>query len=252
MPSENLPQFLQNSPSAYEEEPTFPVSAYDYSYPTPKAEEKSPVAVSAYDCSYPTPEQCRQILASISADSPEHALVMPFLKRKSAKASRASRSKVPKQPTTSRYKNMGTPAAKLIDEKQRRKERMCFPKSTFLLRYADLANADMDFIWCVDNHQLLVKYLPDPTMGPMSNLRTYTKTDRYAGWLCDEYWNYFPLNGRVEENENKITVDFPNEALLRKYREQKLAQRLTEQQQQRQQEGQLKIKMEDTESSSCG
>uniref|UniRef100_A0A7I4XZ32 JmjC domain-containing protein n=2 Tax=Haemonchus contortus TaxID=6289 RepID=A0A7I4XZ32_HAECO len=75
---------------------------------------------------------------------------------------------------------------------KQKKKNMAFPKGTFLVRYADL---DCDnyagHIWLVDNHQLLQKYTYDGLDA--SNLKIFSRTERYSGWLCMCPWLYHPL-----------------------------------------------------------
>ncbi|VDO93535.1 unnamed protein product [Heligmosomoides polygyrus] len=65
-------------------------------------------------------------------------------------------------------------------------------KGTFLVRYADLDSDEYaGHIWLVDNHQLLQKYTYDGLDA--SNVKIFSRTERYSGWLCTCPWLYHPL-----------------------------------------------------------
>ncbi|VDO35857.1 unnamed protein product [Haemonchus placei] len=75
---------------------------------------------------------------------------------------------------------------------KQKKKNMAFPKGTFLVRYADLDSDNYaGHIWLVDNHQLLQKYTYDGLDA--SNLKIFSRTERYSGWLCMCPWLYHPL-----------------------------------------------------------
>ncbi|KAK6022100.1 hypothetical protein OSTOST_12215 [Ostertagia ostertagi] len=75
---------------------------------------------------------------------------------------------------------------------KQKKKNMAFPKGTFLVRYADLDSDEYaGHIWLVDNHQLLQKYTYDGLDA--SNLKIFSRTERYSGWLCTCPWLYHPL-----------------------------------------------------------
>ncbi|CAJ0593297.1 unnamed protein product [Cylicocyclus nassatus] len=77
---------------------------------------------------------------------------------------------------------------------RQKKRNMAFPKGTFLVRYADLDNEDYaGHIWLVDNHQLLQKYTYDGLDA--FNVKVFSRTERYSGWLCTCPWLYHPLTG---------------------------------------------------------
>ncbi|KAK6040104.1 hypothetical protein COOONC_22390 [Cooperia oncophora] len=76
---------------------------------------------------------------------------------------------------------------------KQKKKNMAFPKGTFLVRYADLDSDEYaGHIWLVDNHQLLQKYTYDGLDA--SNLKIFSRTERYSGWLCTCPWLYHPLS----------------------------------------------------------
>uniref|UniRef100_A0A0K0DIM8 Uncharacterized protein n=1 Tax=Angiostrongylus cantonensis TaxID=6313 RepID=A0A0K0DIM8_ANGCA len=66
------------------------------------------------------------------------------------------------------------------------------PKGTFLIRYEDLDKPEYaGHIWLVDNHRLLQKYTFDGLYP--SNVRVFSRTNRFSGWLYDRPWLYHPL-----------------------------------------------------------
>lgn len=104
-----------------------------------------------------------------------------------------------------------------------KKAKMAFPKYTFLLRLPDFERDDIDashHIWCVDNHQLLLKYVLDKT----DNLgRYYVKSERYSGWLAEEPWHYAKLADVVDydiikssgdKTTEEVRLRFPSEEVV--------------------------------------
>ncbi|KAI6186302.1 hypothetical protein M3Y98_00118300 [Aphelenchoides besseyi] len=178
-----------------------------------------PVFTTNFYVEYPTPEQCRQLWNE--DNSQELTLAKEITPKKN------------KRPAKLRKSNQTGESLKRSLQNQRRKERMCMPKNSFVLRFEDLKNQDNDVVWCVDNHQLLLKYVRvknDIESIENSNHRVYVKTERYAGWLCDEYWQIFSLEKRVKciANSNQILVDYPTNAEIEDTRNELLKRREAE------------------------
>ncbi|VDM64610.1 unnamed protein product [Angiostrongylus costaricensis] len=69
---------------------------------------------------------------------------------------------------------------------------MAFRKGTFLIRYEDLDKPEYaGHIWLVNSHRLLQKYTFDGIYA--SNVRVFSRTNRFSGWLHDRSWLYHPL-----------------------------------------------------------
>ncbi|TKR86864.1 hypothetical protein L596_011371 [Steinernema carpocapsae] len=96
----------------------------------------------------------------------------------------------------------------LVEKKKNNKIEMFVPKGTFLLRLDDLGTPRRDLIWCVDNHRLIVRY--DRCLD--SSKQTYLKTNRYAGWMCNDPESYFVIGDVVIlESGSRIEInDFPS------------------------------------------
>ncbi|KAK5986213.1 hypothetical protein GCK32_014844 [Trichostrongylus colubriformis] len=93
---------------------------------------------------------------------------------------------------------------------KQKKKNMAFPKGTFLVRYADLDSDEYaGHIWLVDNHQLLQKYTYDGLDA--SNLKIFSRTERYSGWLCTCPWLYHPLPDvkGILGNMEKVRRSYP-------------------------------------------
>uniref|UniRef100_A0A914XG88 AP2/ERF domain-containing protein n=1 Tax=Plectus sambesii TaxID=2011161 RepID=A0A914XG88_9BILA len=90
---------------------------------------------------------------------------------------------------------------------------MVFPKGTYVIRLRDAIDGDVKWIWRVDHHQLIQKYLLDERYGKGKNgsIRWYTKSFRYCGWFCNEAWNFLILKVTSKEvNEQRVQVVFPS------------------------------------------
>ncbi|KAK6727672.1 hypothetical protein RB195_005391 [Necator americanus] len=90
---------------------------------------------------------------------------------------------------------------------KQKKRNMAFPKGTFLVRYADLdSDQYAGHIWLVDNHQLLQKYTYDGLDA--SNVKVFSRTERYSGWLCTCPWLYHPLSDvkSILGNMEKVSI----------------------------------------------
>ncbi|CAD5211195.1 unnamed protein product [Bursaphelenchus xylophilus] len=143
---------------------------------------------------------------------------------------------------------------------RKRRENMAYPKNSFLLRYSDLSEEDHDFIWLVDNHQLLAKFVPNQSKtcttskesDQTETIRYYTRTDRYTGWFSNEYWNYIDFTDRVTvDGLSEISVRFPNRQEIEEMREKLLKRRDEEEKQKAEKEeetAEKKVKLEQDES----
>ncbi|KJH41068.1 hypothetical protein DICVIV_12962, partial [Dictyocaulus viviparus] len=90
---------------------------------------------------------------------------------------------------------------------KQKKRNMAFPKGTFLVRYADLDSDEYaGHIWLVDNHQLLQKYTYDGIDA--TNVKVFSRTERYSGWLCNRPWLYHPLHDvkGILGNMEKVSI----------------------------------------------
>ncbi|WKX91071.1 hypothetical protein Q1695_009704 [Nippostrongylus brasiliensis] len=115
---------------------------------------------------------------------------------------------------------------------KQKKKNMAFPKGTFLVRYADLDSDEYaGHIWLVDNHQLLQKYTYDGLDS--SNVKVFSRTERYSGWLCTCPWLYHPLTevrGILGNFEKVSVTNHPtrDELLARREEERKKAPELNQ------------------------
>ncbi|KAI6213151.1 hypothetical protein M3Y94_00116600 [Aphelenchoides besseyi] len=183
-------------------------------------ESNPPIFNTNFYVEYPTPEQCRQLW---NEENPQEST--PVDEKITPKKT--------KRTTKLRKSNQTGESLKRSLQNQRRKERMCMPKNSFLLRFEDLENPNNDAVWSVDNHQLLLKYVRvknDIESIAKANHRVYVKTERYAGWLCDEYWQIFSLEHRVKSipNSDQILVNYPTESEIENARNELLKRREAE------------------------
>jgi hypothetical protein len=77
-------------------------------------------------------------------------------------------------------------------------------KGAFVIRLEDLNKEGFDWIWRVDNHQLLQKYLPD-TEKPHENdvKKWYKKSNRYTGWFSTEGFRFYQVEPKQRENKEE-------------------------------------------------
>ncbi|VDL82666.1 unnamed protein product [Nippostrongylus brasiliensis] len=135
-------------------------------------------------------------------------------------------------------KNMAFPVSRLLESMtymnpaqsvfgQVKQAAQFYMKGTFLVRYADLDSDEYaGHIWLVDNHQLLQKYTYDGLDS--SNVKVFSRTERYSGWLCTCPWLYHPLTevrGILGNFEKVSVTNHPtrDELLARREEERKKA-----------------------------
>ncbi|KHJ93579.1 hypothetical protein OESDEN_06508 [Oesophagostomum dentatum] len=140
-------------------------------------------------------------------------------KRKKREGEDGEEDKQPKNAGRAQRHSLGH--GELLKQKKRN---MAFPKGTFLVRYADLDNEEYaGHIWLVDNHQLLQKYTYDGLDA--CNVKVFSRTERYSGWLCTCPWLYHPLpdvKGVFGNMEKVAITNYPTREELLARREEEL------------------------------
>lgn len=79
-----------------------------------------------------------------------------------------------------------------------------------MIRLEDVTKDGFDWIWRVDNYQLLQKYLPDAAKPHESPTRKwYKKSNRYTGWDSTVAFRFYAIEPKVRRNkEYVIFYDF--------------------------------------------
>ncbi|VDD88342.1 unnamed protein product [Enterobius vermicularis] len=91
---------------------------------------------------------------------------------------------------------------------------MVFQRKAFLIRYSDVDFFDSNQIWCVVNHKVIRKYVLDRCLT--EGERVYKKTNRLAGWLCNESQHYYPVEViEVGKDYDEVTIVYPEIDALR-------------------------------------
>jgi hypothetical protein len=84
-----------------------------------------------------------------------------------------------------------------------------------VIRLEDLSKEGFDWIWRIDNHQLLQKYLPDESKPHESATRKwYKKSNRYTGWFSSEGFRFVALEPKQRENKDELVSDWLNILLI--------------------------------------
>uniref|UniRef100_A0A0N5AN61 General transcription factor 3C polypeptide 2 n=1 Tax=Syphacia muris TaxID=451379 RepID=A0A0N5AN61_9BILA len=90
---------------------------------------------------------------------------------------------------------------------------MVFQRKAFLIRYSDVDYLDSSQIWCVVNHKVIRKYLLHGEL--LEGKGVYKKTNRLAGWLCNEPQHYYPVEViEIAKDYDEVTIIYPRTDVL--------------------------------------